>query len=93
LKESEKAGDPKIAGKDWATRLAKEDGEEDDRFGESHSDNRLNEHFGGSFWVAAYGFASLEADKANTNRHCESGCGYVNFSGDFCEDVEHNMYR
>lgn len=74
------------------TRLAKEDGEEDDRFGESHSDNRLNEHLSSCFWVTTYRLTRLKTNEANAKRNCESCCCDVNLSCDFCEDIEHNVY-
>jgi hypothetical protein len=36
------------------TKLDKEDREEDNRFGKSHRDNRLDKHFGGCFWITTY---------------------------------------
>jgi hypothetical protein len=75
------------------SRLAKEDGEEDDRFGESHSDNRLNQYLSGCFWIAANRLTGFEADEANADRNRKGCCCYVNLTSDFCEDIEHNMYR
>jgi hypothetical protein len=86
LRESKSAGDPKIAGKDRETELAKEDGEEDDRFGESHGDNRLDKHLSGGFWITAYGFASFHANEANANRNRKGCCCDVNFTFNGCEN-------
>ena len=65
-------------------RLTKEDSEEDNRFGESHGENRLNQNLGGSLRVAANGLGSPESDESNAERHTKSGGGYVNLTGNFC---------
>jgi|OM-RGC.v1.030376440 hypothetical protein len=72
-------------------QLAEEDGEEDDRFGEGHGDDRLDQYLGGGFRVASNRFASFEANQTNAQRHSKGGGSDVNLSGDFCEEFKHDV--
>lgn len=59
-----------------AWRLFTEQDRDDQRaFRESGDEERLNQHFTGSAWVAADSFASFEADESEGDGGTESGAG------------------
>lgn len=53
--------------------VTQEDREEDNRFGEGHGDDRLNENWRCSARIAAYGFTGLVADRCNAEWHRKCG--------------------